>query len=93
MPPRGEKHGPLVESVAGQRMMRFMAEVKVLPASVLNRKLNEKAEHIEKSEGRKPGKKEGSAAHGLYKTRRHAGMHRPADPYPGPRHKCAKPRR
>ncbi len=93
MPPRGEKHGPLVESVAGQWMMRFMTEVKVLPASVLNRKLNEKAEHIEKSEGRKPGKKERSAAHGLYKTRRHVGMDRPADPYPGPGHKCAKPRR
>ncbi|EFI61305.1 MULTISPECIES: recombination-associated protein RdgC [Comamonas] len=58
VPPRGEKHGPLVESVAGQWVMRFMTEAKVLPASVLNRKVNEKAEHIEKTEGRKPGKKE-----------------------------------
>ena len=54
VPPRGEQHGPLVE----QRVMRFMTEAKVLPASVLNRKVNEKAEHIEKTEGRKPGKKE-----------------------------------
>lgn len=29
--PRGEAHGPLVESVAGQWMMRFMTEAKVLP--------------------------------------------------------------
>ena len=58
VPPRGEAHGPLVESVAGQWVMRFMTEAKVLPASVLNRKVNEKAEHIEKTEGRKPGKKE-----------------------------------
>lgn len=57
-PPRGEKHGPLVESVAGQWMMRFMSESKMLPASVLNRKVNEKAAHIEATEGRKPGKKE-----------------------------------
>jgi len=54
VPQRGEQHGPLVE----QRVMRFMTEAKVLPASVLNRKVNEKAEHIEKTEGRKPGKKE-----------------------------------
>ncbi|GAO68659.1 recombination-associated protein RdgC [Comamonas sp. E6] len=58
VPPRGEQHGLLVESVAGQWVMRFMTEAKVLPASVLNRKVNEKAEHIEKTEGRKPGKKE-----------------------------------
>ena len=58
VPPRGEAHGPMVESVAGQWVMRFMTEAKVLPASVLNRKVNEKAEHIEKTEGRKPGKKE-----------------------------------
>ncbi|WP_417283786.1 recombination-associated protein RdgC [Comamonas sp.] len=58
VPPRGDAHGPLVESVAGQWVMRFMSESKVLPASVLNRKVNEKAEHIEKTESRKLGKKE-----------------------------------
>ena len=30
----------------------------MLPASVLNRRVNEKAAHIEATEGRKPGKKE-----------------------------------
>lgn len=58
VPPRGEPHGPLAESVAGQWVMRFMSEAKMLPVSVLNRKVNEKAAHIEKTEGRKPGKKE-----------------------------------
>ncbi len=37
--------------------MRFKTETKVLPASVLNRKVNEKAEHIEKRRPQ-PGKKE-----------------------------------
>ena len=58
VPPRGEANGLLVESVAGQWMLRFMSEAKQIPASVLNRKVEEKAVHIEKSEGRKPGKKE-----------------------------------
>jgi recombination associated protein RdgC len=58
VPPRGDQHGLLAESVAGQWMLRFMTEAKLIPASVLNRKVNEKAEHIEKTEGRKPGKKE-----------------------------------
>ena len=56
--PRGEAHGLLAESVAGQWMLRFMSQSKLLPASVLNDKVNAKADHIEKTEGRKPGKKE-----------------------------------
>ena len=58
VPPRGELHGPLVESVGGQWILRFMVETKVLPGSVLARKVKEKAERIEKETGRKPGKKE-----------------------------------
>ena len=58
VPPRGEEHGVLCESVSGQYLMRFFSESKLLPANVLNRRVNEKAEHIEKTEGRKPGKKE-----------------------------------
>lgn len=57
-PPRGEKHGALVEAVAGQLIMRFMSETKVLPGSVLARKVKDKAERIEQETGRKPGKKE-----------------------------------
>ena len=58
VPPRGEAHGALAESVAGQWIMRFMTEAKLLPADVLKRHVNEKAAHIEATEGRKPGKKE-----------------------------------
>ncbi|MGE8317836.1 MAG: recombination-associated protein RdgC [Comamonas sp.] len=58
VPPRGEAHGAMVEVVSGQWMMRFVTESKMLPASVLARKLKERVAHIEKAEGRKPGKKE-----------------------------------
>lgn len=58
VPPQGDVHDPLVESVAGQWAMRFMTEANVVPACVLNRKVDEKAERIEKTEARKPGKKE-----------------------------------
>ncbi len=56
--PRGEAHGAMLESVGGHWIARLMSESKMLPASVLNRRLGEKLAHIEASEGRKPGKKE-----------------------------------
>ena len=56
--PRGELHGPLVESVAGQLILKLMVEVKVLPGSVIARKANDRVAQIEASTGRKPGKKE-----------------------------------
>ena len=58
VPPRGDAHGPLAESVGGQWILRFMVESKVLPGSVLARRVKEKAERIEQETGRKPGKKE-----------------------------------
>lgn len=58
VPPRGEAHGALAESVGGQWMLRFMTEAKMLPATVLARKVKEKAAQIEQQTGRKPGKKE-----------------------------------
>lgn len=58
VPPRGEAHGALVESVAGQWVMRLMTEAKQIPAAVLARKVQEKCDAIEQAEGRKPGKKE-----------------------------------
>ncbi len=58
VPPRGDDHGLLAESVGGQWVLRFMLESKMLPVSVLNRKVQEKADAIEKEFGRKPGKKE-----------------------------------
>ena len=58
VPPRGEAHGPLAESVGGQWNLRFMVEAKVLPGSVLARKVQDKVDQIERETGRKPGKKE-----------------------------------
>jgi recombination associated protein RdgC len=56
--PRGEAHGPLVEAVGGQWILKLMIEAKVVPASVLNRKVKDQVDHIETTTGRKPGKKE-----------------------------------
>ena len=58
VPPRGANHGALVESIAGQRILRFHIERKAVPASAINRKLDECVAQIEQSEGRKPGRKE-----------------------------------
>ena len=56
--PRGEAHGPLVEQVAGQLVLKLMIEVKVVPGSVITRKLKERVAQIEATTGRKPGRKE-----------------------------------
>ncbi len=56
--PRGEAHGPLLEVVAGQWILKLMTETRALPASVVNRKTQERVAQIEASTGRKPGKKE-----------------------------------
>ena len=58
VPPRGDAHGPMAESIGGQWVLRFMVESKVLPGSVLARRVEEKAVRIEQETGRKPGKKE-----------------------------------
>lgn len=58
VPPRGEAEGLFAESIGGQWILRFMSETKMLPASVINRKVQEKADAIERNSGRKPGKKE-----------------------------------
>lgn len=59
--PRGEAHGPLVESVAGQRILKLKIETKGVPGSVVRKKAQEEADHIEATTGRKPGKKETKA--------------------------------
>ncbi len=55
--PRGEAHGPLVESVAGQRILKLMIETKAVPSSTVREKAQEEADQIEANTGRKPGKK------------------------------------
>lgn len=56
--PRGEAHGPLVEVVGGQWILKLMIEMKTVPSSVVKRKVQEQIAHIEATTGRKPGKKE-----------------------------------
>jgi recombination associated protein RdgC len=59
--PRGEEHGPLVESVNGQRILKLVIETKAVPGAVVKEKAQEAADHIEATTGRKPGKKETKA--------------------------------
>jgi recombination associated protein RdgC len=56
--PRGHANGPLVEVVGGQWLLKLMLEVKVVPGSVVKRKVQDQLDHIEATTGRKPGKKE-----------------------------------
>lgn len=58
VPPRGDKHGSLVELVGGHRILRFVIESKGVPGSVIKRHLDERIADIEAKEGRKPGRKE-----------------------------------
>ena len=58
VPPRGQTHGALVESVGGHRVMRFQIETKAVPGPVIKRHLEERVADIEAREGRKPGRKE-----------------------------------
>ncbi len=58
VPPRGEAHGPLVESVSGQWILKLMIESKAVPGNVVRRKVDERIAEIEAATGRKPGKKE-----------------------------------
>ena len=56
--PRGIAHGPLIEVIGGQWLFKLMMEMKVVPGSVVKRKVEEQVAHIEATTGRKPGKKE-----------------------------------
>jgi len=56
--PRGQAHGPLVEIVDGQWLLKQAIETRSVPTSVVKRKVQERAEQIEAATGRKPGKKE-----------------------------------
>ncbi|MES2715135.1 MAG: recombination-associated protein RdgC [Pseudomonadota bacterium] len=56
--PRGEAHGALVEAIDGQWLLQLMVESKMVPGSVVKRQIETLAAQIEKTTGRKPGKKE-----------------------------------
>lgn len=56
--PRGEAHAALVEAVDGHLLLKLMTEQRIVPGSVVKRRTDEIAEQIEKTTGRKPGKKQ-----------------------------------
>ena len=58
VPPRGHAHGALLEIVNQQWILQLRTETKVLPTSVVKRKVQTEMETIEATTGRKVGKKE-----------------------------------
>lgn len=58
VPPRGEDHGALIESVNGQVVIKLMTEVRKVPSQTLADEVKRRADDIETTTGRKPGKKE-----------------------------------
>jgi len=56
--PRGIKHAPLAEKVGGHLLLKLMTEQRVVPGSVIKRRVEEIATKIEQDTGRKPGKKQ-----------------------------------
>ena len=56
--PRGQAHGPLIESVQGHWILKLMIESKSVPGNVVRRKADEEAANIEAQTGRRPGKKQ-----------------------------------
>lgn len=52
--PRGESHGPLVECVDGQIILKLKTEVRAVPASAINEALEKRLADIEKATGRRP---------------------------------------
>ena len=58
VPARGKPQGPLVESVGGQWLLKLAVEQRVLPGSVVKRRVDEMAAQIEQASGRQPGKRE-----------------------------------
>jgi recombination associated protein RdgC len=56
--PRGTAHAALAESVGGHWLLKLKVEQKVLPGSVVKRRIDAMAQQIEQQTGRKPGKKQ-----------------------------------
>lgn len=52
--PRGEKHGPLLESIAGHLVLKLCVERKAVPASVVKTRLEERLDKVEQDTGRRP---------------------------------------
>ena len=57
IPPRGEAHGPLVESVSGQWILKLMIESKAVPGNVVRRKADERIAEIEAATAANPARR------------------------------------
>lgn len=57
VPPRGIEHGPLVEAIDGQWIIRLQTEERILPACVIADRVEEIADSVEEATGRRPGRK------------------------------------
>ena len=52
--PRGDKHGPLVESVGGQWILKLCTETKAVPGGAVKQQLEARLDKIEQDTGRRP---------------------------------------
>jgi len=52
--PRGEKHGPLVENVGGQWILKLCTETKAVPGGAVKTQLESRLDKIEQETGRRP---------------------------------------
>jgi recombination associated protein RdgC len=57
VPPRADG-GELMETIGGQKIVKLLTETKAVPGQALKREVERMCADIEKSTGRKPGKKE-----------------------------------
>lgn len=58
VPPRGEEHGAIIETVGGHWIAKYTGETRAVPSANLDRKVDAKAKAIEQERGYKPGKRE-----------------------------------
>lgn len=58
VPPRGDEHGLLLESVGGQWIAMLQIELRAVPANVVRREAEVRIAALEAESGRKPGKKQ-----------------------------------
>jgi recombination associated protein RdgC len=52
--PRGERHGAMLESVAGQWLLKLVVETKAVPGSAVKTRLEAELDKIEQETGRRP---------------------------------------
>jgi recombination associated protein RdgC len=58
VPPRGQEHGAMVESVGGQWILKLAVERKAVPGGAVRAELEARCKAVEAERGRKPGRKE-----------------------------------